>query len=439
METYEHEGLTQEQSRALLFIVNFVNGRGHMAVLQGYAGVGKTHVVSKVIELAVSAGARLCVAAPTHKALEVLRRKCSSSRGIEFRTVASLAGLHPVKKNGETTFEARGSVNNAYDLIIVDECSMLGEMGFQHLEGLTVGKTKILFVGDPAQLPPVKETPSRAFDLPESFQMTSIVRQAADNPILALSMMVREKARTDGFIILPDLRDALKQEDSRYTFAHSRDLYSFSVSADAHGFYAPILTYDNESVIRHNFALHAHYFPDAPLFGAGETVIANDAIELGGNDIVRNGESFTVLTCKESEDVRGFASFKVRLRRHADNTELTLTVAADEIQVGRRQKLLLKQMKALSARDMKHDLLYRKAKLELNDLEMFSPIRHQYASTIHKSQGSTFEAVLLDWSSFASCPPKERPALLYVAITRAAQYLVIAAPAYAPAPARLAA
>ncbi|MFN4003344.1 MAG: ATP-binding domain-containing protein [Hylemonella sp.] len=54
-------------------------------------------------------------------------------------------------------------------------------------------------------------------------------------------------------------------------------------------------------------------------------------------------------------------------------------------------------------------------------------IRHAYAMTIHKSQGSTFDTVLVDWrdASRSSMAPADLSRLLYVAITRASQHCVI--------------
>ena len=82
------------------------------------------------------------------------------------------------------------------DLIIIDECSMVDEEMGQDL--LSFGK-KILVLGDPFQLPPVQGTGYFTHHKPEAL-LTEIHRQAAENPIIAMSMEIREKG------ILPQWR-----------------------------------------------------------------------------------------------------------------------------------------------------------------------------------------------------------------------------------------
>lgn len=73
-------------------------------------------------------------------------------------------------------------------LIVVDEASMVGETLTDDL--FTFG-VPILAIGDPAQLPPVGDNPGLAIGNPDFF-LSEIHRQAADNPIIRLSMEIRE-------------------------------------------------------------------------------------------------------------------------------------------------------------------------------------------------------------------------------------------------------
>jgi exodeoxyribonuclease-5 len=58
----------------------------------------------------------------------------------------------------------------------------------------------------------------------------------------------------------------------------------------------------------------------------------------------------------------------------------------------------------------------------------YANIRHAYALTIHKSQGSTFDAVLIDWGSLPNNGGADASRLAYVAITRPSTYAVIVTP-----------
>lgn len=90
---------------------------------------------------------------------------------------------------GETTFILNeDSPASTADLIIVDEVSMVGEDIGRDL--LSFG-TRVLVLGDPAQLPPIKGTGFFTSGEPD-IMLTEIHRQASDNPIIRLSIDVRE-------------------------------------------------------------------------------------------------------------------------------------------------------------------------------------------------------------------------------------------------------
>lgn len=78
-------------------------------------------------------------------------------------------------------------------LVVIDECSMVGEDLGRDL--LSFG-TKVLVLGDPAQLPPVKGEGFFTSRQP-NFMLTEVHRQAAENPIIRMSMTVREGGRLD--------------------------------------------------------------------------------------------------------------------------------------------------------------------------------------------------------------------------------------------------
>src|SRR5690606_12714869 len=76
-------------------------------------------------------------------------------------------------------------------LVIIDECSMVDEQMGKDLESFGV---KILVLGDPFQLPPVKGQ-GYFTDAQPDFLLTEIHRQAADNPIIRLATDVRSAGR----------------------------------------------------------------------------------------------------------------------------------------------------------------------------------------------------------------------------------------------------
>lgn len=95
------------------------------------------------------------------------------------------------QKNGPSfVLNTESAINNS-KLIVVDEASMVGEGLTDDL--FTFG-VPVLAIGDPAQLPPVGDNPGLMIGNPDFF-LTEIHRQAADNPIIRLSMDIREGKR----------------------------------------------------------------------------------------------------------------------------------------------------------------------------------------------------------------------------------------------------
>ncbi len=155
--------------------------------LFGYAGVGKTTLARHVAD---HASGKAAFAAFTGKAALVLRSKgCAGAT-----TIHSLIYNAQEDKSGAPSFtlNAEGPASRA-SLIVIDECSMVDEELGRDL--LSFGKP-ILVLGDPAQLPPVKGAGFFTEAEPD-VMLTEIHRQARDNPIIRLSQTIREGGDVD--------------------------------------------------------------------------------------------------------------------------------------------------------------------------------------------------------------------------------------------------
>ena len=175
------------QQEAALRAVSAWLKRGEPQVFRlfGYAGTGKTTLAK---QLAADSDGAVCFAAFTGKAALVLKGKgCRDARTIHsliYRLRESDAE-EPVFVLNDDSAAAKA------DLIIIDECSMVDEDLGRDL--LSFGKP-VLVLGDPAQLPPVKGGGFFTEAEPDAM-LTEVHRQAADNPIIRMSMMVREGRR----------------------------------------------------------------------------------------------------------------------------------------------------------------------------------------------------------------------------------------------------
>ncbi len=172
-----------EQDNALMEVERWRKAGGSQVFrLFGYAGAGKTTLARHIAE---NAGGDVAFAAFTGKAAHVMRQK-----GCVGATTIHALIYRPAGGEGEDEPQftiRRDAPASTADLIIIDECSMVDEDLGRDL--LSFGKP-VLVLGDPAQLPPVKGGGFFTEGEPD-FMLTEIHRQAADNPIIRLSMAIR--------------------------------------------------------------------------------------------------------------------------------------------------------------------------------------------------------------------------------------------------------
>ncbi|MDJ1157578.1 AAA family ATPase [Chelatococcus sp. SYSU_G07232] len=177
-----------QQNDALTAVAEWLR-RGDRQVFRlfGYAGTGKTTLARHIAE---GIDGEIVFAAFTGKAASVLRQKgCAGAT-----TLHSLIYRARGTDTDSPSFVLnRESAAATAELVIIDECSMVDEELGRDL--LSFG-TPVLVLGDPAQLPPVKGGGFFTEAEPD-IMLTEVHRQAQDNPIIRLSMIVREGGRLD--------------------------------------------------------------------------------------------------------------------------------------------------------------------------------------------------------------------------------------------------
>ena len=213
--------LTSEQAKALKDILRWALTKSSpwIFTVAGYAGTGKTTLLRALIK-ELAEGSYICCA-PTGKAASVLRGKVP---GLIVRTIHQVLyqpqgkGLEEYERLMAEITEAKGkgidstalekelsdererlkkekvrfTVKPGQDisnkLLIVDEASMVSAA---MLEDFKNTRCKVLFVGDSGQLPPVKAA-EWFIEHQHDVSLVKIMRQEADNPIIRLSMAIRE-------------------------------------------------------------------------------------------------------------------------------------------------------------------------------------------------------------------------------------------------------
>ena len=232
------ENLNTGQSDAFYKIVDFLENPQHEAlVLKGYAGTGKTFLVKRIIEYIAQTDhrKRIAISAPTNKAVQVLFMNSPSNTEslhayilddifdadsrLVYSTIHKLLGLREIiTDDGHQLFQAdprSGSSLDNYDFLIVDEVSMLDDKLCNEIMKFA-DRTRIIFMGDPAQIPPVGKNDSIPFSKNQPYnlnyiELTEIMRQKGDNPIIKLSFEVRNNLTKDHAV--PVINTELNDKD----------------------------------------------------------------------------------------------------------------------------------------------------------------------------------------------------------------------------------
>lgn len=189
----EAASLKGDQLAAFRTITERLTAKCPVTKLVGYAGTGKTWLLTRIAIWAIRNRFEVTIAAPTHKAAAVISEKLGGISGVEVRTIHSLLGLRL-----EPDFEndTGGRILTAQDttkkvkkgLVICDEASMVGSVLKEHID--RAHGVQWLFVGDLAQLPPVGESVSELLDDPDA-TLETVLRQAADSEVLNVATRIR--------------------------------------------------------------------------------------------------------------------------------------------------------------------------------------------------------------------------------------------------------
>ncbi|KKB84354.1 ATP-binding protein [Devosia limi DSM 17137] len=354
-----------QQDEALVAVAKWLKDKNGPQVFRlfGWAGTGKS-------TLAVHLGQdvkTIKYAAFTGKAALVMRKRgCKGAQ-----TIHSLIYSLVSEKEGEPRFvlDPESPAADA-DLIVIDEVSMVDEQLGRDLLSFGV---KVLVLGDPFQLPPVQGAGFFTSEEPD-IMLTEIHRQAADNPIIRLSMDIRE----GGYL--------------------------------ERGRYGESLVVGREDVDR-NAVLEA----DQVLVGRNKTRLQyNDRLrELRGLPFHEPVEGDRMVCLRNNPRKRllnGQIWICTEVTRKA-NGKYSLLLGADE---GKGEAKVLTHKAFFSGEE---------DQMSWQERRQYDEFTFGYCLTVHKAQGSQWDNVYLFDESFVF--REERARWLYTGITRAAERITV--------------
>ncbi|MGF1588259.1 MAG: ATP-dependent RecD-like DNA helicase [Pleurocapsa sp.] len=417
--------LTAAQQQALAKLKSFLRSNGSFFRLSGYAGTGKSFLICHLIEWLDSLDFEFVVAAPTNKAAKSLMQVAMSiGINLEVKTVAQLLGQQP-EINEETGLEEFTSAGEAefddYDVMIIDEFSMINRSNFEEIINaiaLTIN-TKVIFVGDEAQLPPVKEQqPMVAISehIDDMATLNEVIRYEGEIAVVA------EKIRSDeqySRVIYPfqSSGDRTIVCQPRKQWLETVTQYFQSDQYKTNADYARLLVWRNKTAASANrFVRSRLWGKDAPIFVPGDRLIARKPLfrirpgQKGKNRwgvLINNSEECSVI---EQPTIKQLSYDKVAYQYHSVPV---ITDAGFEVNLS----VLTDQGEQLRNEQIKSYVEKKQWNKYFDLSRTFDDITYAYSLTVHKAQGSSIDYVFLDTEDMQGCPDLQK--MLYTALTRA--------------------
>ena len=433
--------------------------------LSGSAGTGKTFLLNHILKYIVNKS--VAITAPTHKALKIVER-FTGRRGT---TIHSLHNLRPNVALDDfdinnPIFDSRGSEKFGENhLVIIDECSQIGHTLYELTEKRSKEhNTKVLFLGDHLQLPPVKERYSRAFKVDSRFILNEIVRQEDSNPLLALFKLLRVDIVNGTSTFLAHIRqypESINELGEGYSCMNQKDFIKTMIGqfkSDEFTNNAEHIRYagwTNKLTSDWNHYIRKHIIGTGDIIKTGDLLtgyktIVNEYFE----PMIINSEDYVVRYFELHESEDGFMFYRVHCDSISDGNIAIFNIV-DHTHINYNKfirKLSLLYGQAISATTGKGKLWVRYFEFKdmyctLTKIEIPmnygkpgyvpSEVDYGYGLTTHKLQGSTLTNIainLIDICYYQGDKNKPiwgeeaievRNKLIYTALSRANKYAIL--------------
>lgn len=411
-------------------------------LLRGYAGTGKTSLISALVNSLPRLNFRSLMLAPTGRAAKVMMAYAGKG-GFTIHKII-------YKPKGEIGSQGAGYdlVKNYYKntIFIVDEASMLaddGGMGGNLLMDLIrfvfqEESNRLILIGDTAQLPPVGSPNSPALDrdyLVRHFQLdvleaelTEVMRQETDSGILYNATKLRNELIKEkpiiSFLSKP-FRDFFKMTGERLEEGLRYAYDKFGVENTI------VITRSNKSAVQYNQYIRRTLLFYEEEISAGDIlmIVRNNYTYMVDSEKVNflaNGDFAEIRKIRSFEEIHGlrFATVELQLTDYMEepafeakiilDTLYSPSPALDAVQSGNLYKFVSEDYLDVESKKERKELIRKDP--YLNALQ----VKFAYALTCHKSQGGQWKAVFVDQGYLRDEQlDKEYIRWLYTAMTRA--------------------
>ncbi len=421
-------------------------------VLKGYAGTGKTTVVSTLVSHLGAINKKYVLLAPTGRAAKVIANYSNKTavtihKKIYFPKKTAAGGV-------SFSLQANKHVNTFF---FVDESSMISDVSTDSkfaenssllddlISYVYSGKNcKLILIGDTAQLPPVQLSVSPALDTDRlglnyskevfSIEFDQVMRQEKESGILYNATQLREVLETSYYdtfkFDLKGYKDIVRLTDGYDIQDAINQAYSkFSIEDTA------FIVRSNKRANQYNQQIRTKILAKESDLSSGDflMVVKNNYFWLDNNQeagFIANGDILEVLEIRNTKQLYGFNFAKVKVRmvdypnqKPFETVLLLDTISSESASLTYEESNKLYQEVLL---DYQGEAKYKQLqKVKQNEYFNALQVKFSYAITCHKSQGGQWETVFVEQPYLPDGVDREYIRWLYTAITRAKSTLYL--------------
>ena len=449
--------LNSDQTELVARLEKFFNSSSeNIFIIKGHAGTGKTTLVSGIAKFFEAIERQIILLATTGRASKVLNRKTGFDTYTVHNYIYSLTEDDRYGESGthKLVFNIKKNKDSDKAVYVIDEVSMLSNHKAKSADSafLQFGSGKLLsdlvrytdgrkmiFVGDPSQLPPIntmfsaalsKEYLESTFGLKVTGYQLSIVERQKNAAGISFNTTKLRKNIAEGNYPLLSVKESGFTDIARY----AQESLLVKVYADMFSFKNPyrniILAYSNKKVAALNKMVRNRLFNGQTMLAEGELLMVylnNYKYEL------TNGEHIVAQRLTGNTDYRAGLHFTEIIISYFDRGEYQsakafiineFLLAEKGISQEQERNLFIDFSIRMREKNIKpKDSLFR-------DMMMVDPylnalrVKYGYAVTCHKAQGGEWENVFMQFERFTfRFPVEQQYRWAYTAISRAVEKL----------------
>lgn len=451
----------KEQQSAIVNAVSFLKTNTDPTqyyVIEGKAGTGKTTIAKEILK--EFEDEQIYVAAVSHKAKGVIKSSFGDdTRGKKFFSIAGLLGMKGINDNDTQTTKFQVGLkvpllDNPPALLVIDEASMITEDVLKKIININSSLSRpfqMLFLGDIGQIQPIRDEQSEfyrthkdllnkksdIFNSKHKSKLITRVRQGEANPILPYADYFWENSQKENPELNPTqhiVRNNQITDKGSLLFSNSEgEVLNSVIKAVKNAVeksltnHVKIVTYHVNEKTELNQKIHEALFGKDSDYSKGDMLILNSPYDLPDVNATMENSSEIQINSIQDTDVDEFGVHTLYLETNGTAYTRTGNEQKDcVIQVVSRNDIGLYNQKlqelASYAKRQTNRALKKQAWSDFWEYKgRYADVDFGYAITAHKSQGSTYDIVVVDEKDImgtTATSNQEKSELIYTALTR---------------------